>query len=408
MAQPIHAGRVRLWPFLEFAASDKAGRTGAMADLTIANSVSDLIQGDVREHLPLERIPLKGDVLGLGTTSSLENGELTFLRNGSGDSEVWRCIAHNGSIVRLKPGDGSGHFPYVCYTEDATALQRPVELSCLGKPEGRSIQELIDSAIRHERARGALEQAPIYGIRMLATWDELVITVASKLCMGQQRRNASFTTEGGTDQAAATSIYDMLQHYRLSPLPQEKPEDPIRYLGRSMQWDCCGFYDSEPEKGRVTVPKAGDYLHLHGCSTDLAHGGHVLHDHPSTRVGQIEQLVLYPLHSIRSLCSDLAIESLSYDDGRILFRVTNTGELDVSDVGVAVVVNDRFSDHRYLQIPWMNAGDSESYSLAWAFPSGVHRIAVIADPMELVIEPDDRRHNNLRHLEVTIPSSDDA
>ena len=31
-----------------------------MADLTIANTVSDLIQGDVREHLPLERIPLKG------------------------------------------------------------------------------------------------------------------------------------------------------------------------------------------------------------------------------------------------------------------------------------------------------------------------------------------------------------
>ena len=56
----------------------------------------------------------------------------------------------------------------------------------------------------------------------------------------------------------------------------------------------------------------------------------------------------------------------------------------------------------------MNAGDSESYSLAWEFPSGIHRIAVIADPMELVIEPDDRRQNNLRHLEVTIPSSDDA
>ena len=51
-----------------------------MADLTIANTVSDLIQGDVREHLPLERIPLKGDVLGLGTTTSIDNGELSFLR----------------------------------------------------------------------------------------------------------------------------------------------------------------------------------------------------------------------------------------------------------------------------------------------------------------------------------------
>ena len=45
-----------------------------MADLTIANTVSDLIKGDVREHLPLERIPLKGDVLGLGTTTSIDNG----------------------------------------------------------------------------------------------------------------------------------------------------------------------------------------------------------------------------------------------------------------------------------------------------------------------------------------------
>jgi hypothetical protein len=43
----------------------------ATADLWIANTVSDLVQGDVREHLPLERIPLQGDVLGLGTTTSL-------------------------------------------------------------------------------------------------------------------------------------------------------------------------------------------------------------------------------------------------------------------------------------------------------------------------------------------------
>ena len=72
-----------------------------MADLTIANTVSDLIQGDVREHLPLERIPLQGDVLGLGTTSSLENGELTFLRNASGNSDLWRCIAHDLSLIHI-------------------------------------------------------------------------------------------------------------------------------------------------------------------------------------------------------------------------------------------------------------------------------------------------------------------
>ena len=113
-----------------------------LADLTIANTVSDLIQGDIREHLPLERIPLQGEVLGLGTTSSLENGELSFLRNASGNSDIWRCIAHNGSIIRLQPGDGSGHFPYVCFTGDVTALRHPVDLGLLKQQAHRSTQEL--------------------------------------------------------------------------------------------------------------------------------------------------------------------------------------------------------------------------------------------------------------------------
>ena len=374
-----------------------------MADLTIANTVSDLIQGDVREHLPLERIPLQGDVLGLGTTSSLENGELTFLRNPSGNSDIWRCIAHNGSIIRLQPGDGSGHFPYVCFTGDVTALRRPVELGLLQQMQHRPIQEVISAAIKQERSRGALEEAPIYGIRLLAHWEELVITVASKLCMGQQRRNQGFSSGSEDSKQAEMSIYDMLQHYRLAPLPPEQPDGPIRYLGKSMQWDCCGFFDAEPELGRVTVPKAGDHLHLHGCSTDLAYGGHVLHDHPNTRLGSIEQLVLYPLQTIESLCSDLAINELSYAEGQIHFNVTNAGSLDVSDVGVAVVVNDRFSDHRYLQIPWMDAGANESDSLAWPLPPGQHSITVVADPQELVIEPQNRRQNNRMVLTVSIP-----
>ena len=373
-----------------------------LADLTIANTVSDLIQGDIREHLPLERIPLKGDVLGLGTTSSLENGELSFLRNASGNSDIWRCIAHNGSIIRLQPGDGSGHFPYVCFTGDVTALRHPVDLGPLKQQTHRSTQELIRAAIEQECKRGALTEAPIYGIRLLAHWEELVITVASKLCMGQQQRNHSFSRDSDAGSQAETSIYDRLQHYRLAPLPPEKPGDPIRYLGKSMQWDCCGFFDCEPEQGRVTVPKAGDHLHLHGCSTDLAYGGHVLHDHPHTRLGRIEQLVLYPLQTIESLCSDLAINHLSYEKGQVQFSVTNAGALDVSDVGVAVIVNDRFSDHRYLQIPWMNAGASESYSLAWQLPPGQHSISVIADPQELVIEPQNRRQNNRMDLKVNI------
>ena len=37
-----------------------------MADLTIANSVVNLIQGDIQEHLPMTHIPLVKDVLGVG------------------------------------------------------------------------------------------------------------------------------------------------------------------------------------------------------------------------------------------------------------------------------------------------------------------------------------------------------
>mgnify|MGYP002818868956 FL=1 len=374
-----------------------------LADLTIANKVSDLIQGDIREHLPLERIPLRGDVLGLGTTSSLENGELSFLRNASGNSDIWRCIAHNGSIIRLQPGDGSGHFPYVCFTGDVTGLRHPVDLGPLKQQAHRPTQELISAAIEQECKRGALAEALIYGIRLLAHLDELVITVASKLCMGQQQRNHSFSRDSDAGSQAETSIYDKLQHYRLAPLPPEQPGDPIRYLGKSMQWDCCGFFNCEPERGRVTVPKAGDHLHLHGCSTDLACGGHVLHDHPNTRLGSTQQLVLYPLQTIESLFSDLAIQALTYRDEQIHFSFSNAGALDVSDVGVAVVVDDRVSDHRYLQIPWMNAGASESYSLSWPLPPGEHSIAVIADPKKLVIEPRNRRQNNRMDLKVSIP-----
>ena len=284
-----------------------------------------------------------------------------------------------------------------------TALRHPVDLSPLKQQAHCSTQELIRPAIEQECRSGALKEAPIYGIRLLAHWEELVITVASKLCMGQQQRNRELSCDSDEGSQAETSIYDRLTHYRLAPLPPDQPGDPIRYLGRSMQWDCCGFLDSEPELGRVTVPKARDHLHLHGCSIDLAYGGHVLHDHPNTRLGSIQQLVLYPLQTIESLFSDLAIQALTYREEQIHLSFSNAGALDVSDVGVAVVVDDRVSDHRYLQIPWMNAGASESYSLSWPLPPGEHSIAVIADPKKLVIEPRNRRQNNRMDLKVSIP-----
>ena len=87
-------------------------------DLWIANTVSDLIQGDVQEHLPLDQIPLQGDVLGLGTTTSIDNGELTFLRNGGGDTTIWQCRSSDGGIHPLVRGDRNAHFPYVCFSGD--------------------------------------------------------------------------------------------------------------------------------------------------------------------------------------------------------------------------------------------------------------------------------------------------
>ena len=371
-----------------------------MADLTIANTVSDLIQGDIREHLPLERIPLQGDVLGLGTTTSIDNGELTFLQDSASTSAIWRCVAHDGSIIKLSPGDGSGHFPYVCFTRDASGLRRPVAIESLGPTEDMPLQTLVAEAIEQGQRAGTLESAPIYGVRMLTHCHELVITVASKLCMGQQRRNLGIASSEAGTTVAGLSLYDMLQHYRLAPQPVVDANDPIRYLGRSMQWDCCGFFDTEPELGRVTVPQEGAHLHLHGCSTDLAYGGHLHHEHPSTRLARLESLWIYPLQSIKALASDLAIESLVYRAGALHFRVSNIGSMDVSDVGVAVVIDDRYSNHRYVRIPWLKAGESEDFTMPLSLPKGVHRISVIADPEQLVIEVEGRRANNRMDLDV--------
>ena len=374
-----------------------------MADLTIANTVSDLIQGDIREHLPLERIPLQGDVLGLGTTTSVDNGELTFLQDSASTSAIWRCVAHDGSIIKLSPGDGSGHFPYVCFTRDASNLRRPVAIESLGPTEDVPLQTLVAEAITQGQRAGTLESAPIYGVRMLTHWHELVITVASKLCMGQQRRNMKVATSEAGTSTSGQSIYDMLQHYRLSPEPAENSNDPIRYLGRAMHWDCCGFFDTDPELGRVTVPQPGAHLHLHGCSTDLSYGGHLHHEHASTRLKKLERLWLYPLQSLSSLGSDMAIEHLNYDNGMLRFRVVNAGEMDVSDVGVAVVINDRYSSRRYIRIPWLSSGEHEDFTVELPLPSGKQLITVIADPEEIVIEAENGRNNNRMDLDVQIP-----
>ncbi|MFM9089499.1 MAG: hypothetical protein ACKOPT_15450 [Cyanobium sp.] len=374
-----------------------------MAQLWIANSVRDLIQGDVREHLPLERIPLKGDVLGLGTTTSIDNGELTFLQKEKGLTTIYKCQASDGGIRALRSGDGSGHFPYVCFTDDATAARTPVAVGDLGDSEGRPRQELVGEAIGQLRATGRLPEAPIYGLRLTASWHSLIITVASKLCMGQQRRNTSIARSESSESTASRSIYQLLTHFRLSPQDPGDPSDPIRFLGCSMQWDCCGFFDSDPASGRVTVPQEGAHLHLHGCSTDLRHGGHLHHEHPGTKLLRLERLSLYPLQQLIQLVSDLAVVNLCWKEGCAEFTVVNQGRLDVSDLGVAVVVDDCYSSHSYLRLPWLEAGAAEHFSVPLSLASGHHQLEVIADPEQDILENPVMQANNRAALELHIP-----
>lgn len=371
-------------------------------DLWIANTVSDLIQGDVHEHLPLEAIPLQGDVLGLGTTTSIDNGELTFLPNDAGNTTIWKCQASDGGIRALQAGDGSSHFPYVCFSGDASALKVLVDPADLAEADGQPLQELVAAAITRLRAEGRLAAAPMYGLRAELDWHSLVITVASKLCMGQQRRNTAIASSAASDDTAGRSIYQLLQHYRLAEQDPGDANDPIRYLGRSLQWECCGFFDTDPSTGRVTIPAEGAHLHLHGCSVDLRHGGHLHHEHPGTALRAVRRLALYPLQQLHALVSDLAIEQLRFEGGAACFSVLNRGAMDVSDVGVAVVVNDCYSGHRYLRLPWLAAGASEQFSVPLDLPLGGHRIEVIADPEREILEAEALQANNRAVLEVQL------
>ena len=116
-----------------------------MVVLNIANTVKDLIQGDLKEHLPFERIPLEGDVLGLGTTTSVDNGELAFLHAPAENrTRIYNCRAIDGSLRELRAGDGSGHFPFVCFTGDAGRACHPIDLARL--PSMESIRAVSSPA----------------------------------------------------------------------------------------------------------------------------------------------------------------------------------------------------------------------------------------------------------------------
>ncbi len=362
--------------------------------LTIANSVTDLVQGDIKEHLPFERIPLQGDVLGLGTTTSTDNGELTFVyRPKSNTTGIFKCHANTGGIHEVCTGDGSDHFPYACYSSDASNHGVVIDVAALAANPDWQLVDWIKAAI------DTLETpAAIYGLRVRCRWNQLVITVASKLCMGQRNRNSA----AASDAAAGAAIYDTLQHYLLAPLDPKRPQSKIAYLGDALDWDCCGFFDTEPETGRVTVAQAGANLHIHGVSHDHRFGGHLHHEHSDTRLLAVDQLILYPINRITELGSDLAVQELTWDGAALHFTVCNLGTLDISDVGIDIVPDDSYSKRQYLRLPWLAAGASEVFSVPLELDTGSHSVLVAVDAVGDIIEPEPDRANNRAYINCVV------
>lgn len=397
-----------------------------MGHLWIANSITDLIEGDVREHIPLERIPLAGDVLGMGTTTSYDNGELAFRHDSAGGrSRVYKAQPEGGGVDELVPGEGLHHFPYVCFSADSSGLGQVFsseDLQALAMQPGEALQAVIGRAIAALKADQRLAEAPVYGLRLVSRWSSLVYTVASKLCLGGRRRNQAITVaDGGGPYGDGRSIYAALKHFRVGEAamqPATAGSNPgeaagmaaIRDLGASPAWDGCGFWDTQPQLGRLTVPVAGEHLHLHGCSLDLRHGGHLHHEHAGSALMGLDSLVIYPFDTITHLGSDLAVEALAWKpgiggasgEGTLVFRIHNGGQLDVSDVGVAVVLDDLYSSHCYVRLPWLTAGDSEDFALPFCLAPGAHRIDVVADPHADIIEPAADQASNRATLSLLI------
>lgn len=115
----------------------------------------------MREQLSLEWISLQGEVLGLASMTSIDNGELTFLQDSASTFLIWRCVAHDdGSIIQLFPGAGSGLFFDVVFKRDASSLRRPVTLDALVPTENRLLQTLVAESMTQGQRSGTLESAP--------------------------------------------------------------------------------------------------------------------------------------------------------------------------------------------------------------------------------------------------------
>ena len=134
----------------------------------------------------------------------------------------------------------------------------------------------------------------------------------------------------------------------------------------------------------------------------MRYGGHLHHEHPGSRLKAIKRFAIYPLQQLHRLSSDLAIEELQFTASVISFIVVNRGAMDVSDVGVAIVVDDCYSSHQYLRLPWLAAAASEQFELTLCLANGPHRLEVIADPEGEIIEQANQQCNNRAHLDLLL------
>ena len=340
---------------------------------------------------------------------------LHFCMTGQGGrSRVYKAQPEAGGVEELVPGEGLHHFPYVCFSADSSGLGQALtaeDLQALAVEPGEALQAVIARAIAVLKADQRLPEAPVYGLRLVSRWSSLVYTVASKLCLGERRRNRTVTVaEEGAPHGDGRSIYAALKHFRVGDAAMAAGIAAIRDLGASPAWDGCGVWDTQPQLGRLTVPVAGEHLHLHGCSLDLRHGGHLHHEHAGSSLVGLDSLVIYPFSTITHLGSDLAVEALAWKpgiggasgEGNLVFRIHNRGQLDVSDVGVAVVVDDLYSSHCYVRLPWLTAGESEEFALPFRLAPGGHRLEVLADPHADIIEPAADQANNRATLSLVI------
>lgn len=361
--------------------------------LYVANTITDLVVGDISQHLPIQRLPLTGDVVGLGTTTSIDNGELSFIYNTQLDqTQIYKGNPNNAAAELQSPTSELIHFPYVCYTSNANPQRINISPDQLPSHHGK-LQPMIEALLDQEGIT-----SEFCGIRLRVSWRSLVITVASKLCLWQQRRYGEIAQS-----VTAASVYGNLQHFKLGDQPSEQSQ--IRYLGQVSDWYLSGFYARQPENGLVTVPQAGQNLHIHGCSVELSHGGHVHHEHPETELLHVHELYLYPIHQVQTLKTDLNIQNAVTQGSQLSFEIHNIGQLDASNVDVDVVANNQYQGKRFFRLPWLVAGSFQSIQLdlqTLPLQPGRNQITILVDPNNIILER--LEANNSCHVEYQLES----